>query len=29
MFLSNAHTNEDIDYTINASYEALKAAHNL
>ncbi len=29
MFLSNAHTNEDIDYTINASYEALKEAHNL
>lgn len=29
MFLSNAHTNEDIDYTINASYEALKVAHNL
>ncbi|MDK2565007.1 glutamate-1-semialdehyde 2,1-aminomutase [Romboutsia sedimentorum] len=29
MFLSNAHKNEDIDYTINASYEALKAAHNL
>lgn len=29
MFLSNAHTNEDIDYTINACYEALKAAHNL
>ena len=29
MFLSNAHTNEDIDYTINASYEALKIAHNL
>lgn len=29
MFLSNAHTNEDIEYTINASYEALKIAHNL
>ncbi|HSQ90019.1 glutamate-1-semialdehyde 2,1-aminomutase [Romboutsia sp.] len=29
MFLSNAHTNQDIDYTIEASYEALKVAHNL
>jgi len=29
MFLSNAHTNEDIDVTIKASYEALKIAHNL
>lgn len=29
MFLSNAHTMEDIEYTINASYEALKIAHNL
>ncbi len=29
MFLSNAHTDEDIEYTINASYEALKIAHNL
>lgn len=29
MFLSNAHTMEDIEYTINASYEALKVAHNL
>ncbi|MGL4914002.1 MAG: glutamate-1-semialdehyde 2,1-aminomutase [Romboutsia sp.] len=29
MFLSNAHTNEDIDFTIKASYEALKVAHNL
>lgn len=29
MFLSNAHTDEIIDETIKASYEALKAAHNL
>ena len=29
MFLSNAHTDEDIEYTINASYEALKVAHNI
>ena len=29
MFLSNAHTDEDIEYTIKASYEALKASHNL
>ncbi|MEG0181718.1 MAG: glutamate-1-semialdehyde 2,1-aminomutase, partial [Peptostreptococcaceae bacterium] len=29
MFLSNAHTDEIIDETIQASYEALKAAHNL
>ena len=29
MFLSNAHTNEDIDVTIKSSYEALKIAHNL
>ena len=29
MFLSYAHTDEDIEYTINASYEALKASHNL
>ena len=28
MFLSNAHTNEDIDYTINASFEAMKTAYN-
>ncbi|CEK39817.1 glutamate-1-semialdehyde 2,1-aminomutase [Paraclostridium sordellii] len=29
MFLSNAHTDEIIDETIKASYEALKAVHNL
>lgn len=29
MFLSNAHTDEIIEETIKASYEALKAAHNL
>lgn len=29
MFLSNAHTDEDIDYTIKTSYEALKIAHNI
>jgi glutamate-1-semialdehyde 2,1-aminomutase len=29
MFLSNAHTDEVIEETIKASYEALKAAHNL
>ncbi|MFR8871675.1 glutamate-1-semialdehyde 2,1-aminomutase [Paraclostridium sordellii] len=29
MFLSNAHTDEIIDETIKASYEALKVAHNL
>ena len=29
MFLSNAHTNEDIDYTIRASYNALKKVHNI
>lgn len=29
MFLSNAHTDKDIDYTVKASYEALKIAHNL
>ncbi|MFR3559347.1 MAG: glutamate-1-semialdehyde 2,1-aminomutase [Paraclostridium sordellii] len=29
MFLSNVHTDEIIDETIKASYEALKAAHNL
>lgn len=29
MFLSNAHTDEDIEYTIKASYEALKIAHNI
>ena len=29
MFLSNAHTDEDIENTINANYEALKVAHNL
>ncbi|MGL5640897.1 MAG: glutamate-1-semialdehyde 2,1-aminomutase [Paraclostridium sp.] len=29
MFLSNAHTDEIIDETIQASYEALKVAHNL
>lgn len=29
MFLSNAHTDKIIDETIKASYEALKAAHNL
>ena len=29
MFLSNAHTDEDIEYTINVSYEALKVAHNI
>ncbi|MFI3210868.1 MAG: glutamate-1-semialdehyde 2,1-aminomutase [Peptostreptococcaceae bacterium] len=29
MFLSNAHTFEDIDHTIKMSYEALKVAHNL
>lgn len=29
MFLSNAHTDEIIDETIKASYEALKSAHNL
>ncbi|MGL5711850.1 MAG: glutamate-1-semialdehyde 2,1-aminomutase [Paraclostridium sp.] len=29
MFLSNAHTDEIIEETIQASYEALKAAHNL
>ncbi|CAH2212020.1 glutamate-1-semialdehyde 2,1-aminomutase [Tepidibacter aestuarii] len=28
MFLSNAHTNEDIDCTIKASYEAMKIAFN-
>ncbi len=29
MFLSNAHTDEDIEKTIEANYEALKVAHNL
>ncbi|RDY22782.1 glutamate-1-semialdehyde-2,1-aminomutase [Romboutsia maritimum] len=29
MFLSNAHTDEDIEYTIKAIYEALKISHNL
>ena len=29
MFLSNAHTDEDIENTINANYEALKVSHNL
>lgn len=29
MFLSNAHTDEDIEYTIKVSYEALKVAHDL
>lgn len=29
MFLSNAHTDEDIEKTIAANYEALKVAHNL
>lgn len=29
MFLSNAHTDEEIERTIEASYEALKVAHNL
>ncbi|MGL5506383.1 MAG: glutamate-1-semialdehyde 2,1-aminomutase [Paraclostridium sp.] len=29
MFLSNAHTDEIIEETIKASYEALKSAHNL
>ena len=29
MFLSNAHTDEIIEETIQSSYEALKAAHNL
>ena len=29
MFLSNAHIDKDIDYTVKASYEALKIAHNL
>jgi glutamate-1-semialdehyde 2,1-aminomutase len=29
MFLSNAHTDEDIEYTIKASYDALKVAHNI
>ena len=29
MFISAAHTDEDIEYTINASYEALKVAHNI
>lgn len=28
MFLSNAHTNKDIDYTIKSSYEAMKIAFN-
>ncbi len=28
MFLSNAHTNEDIEYTLKASYEAMKIAYN-
>ncbi len=29
MFLSYAHTDEDIEYTIKCNYEALKASHNL
>lgn len=29
MFLSNAHTDEDIEQTIKANYEALKVAHDL
>ena len=29
MFLSNAHSDEDIEYTIKCNYEALKASHNL
>lgn len=29
MFLSNAHTDEDIERTIKASYEALRTVHNL
>ena len=29
MFLSNAHTDEDIENTIKANYEALKVSHNL
>ena len=29
MFLSNAHTDEDIEYTIDAIYEALKIAHEI
>ncbi|WP_434798446.1 glutamate-1-semialdehyde 2,1-aminomutase [Terrisporobacter vanillatitrophus] len=29
MFLSYAHTNEDIEYTIKCNYEALKVSHNL
>ena len=29
MFLSYAHTDEDIEYTIKCNYEALKACHNL
>ena len=29
MFLSYAHTDKDIEYTIKCNYEALKASHNL
>lgn len=29
MFLSYAHTDEDVEFTIKCNYEALKAAHNL